>query len=257
MPWFDKVKKEEAARQLLEAIPPEMRDKTPEEIAAALKEHQELKNKVTTLETERAAERTAVATLNTQFNEVKQRMEAAELKARSNQNQNQNQNQEEPADFTLEPEKALNQRIAPLANLTVNSAFMTARLLCQQMLDNQDMASPQDNKTMDGRLFRAWEGEINELSKKYQPAQLTTPDAWLGIFYYVKGKHAHELANPTERKKKYGFLEPASQGAAPPPPDKKNGVEGLTEQEKHVADKMHVSYENYAKRKEKMQILPA
>jgi hypothetical protein len=248
--WWGKQVKEED-------IPPELKDKTPQEVAEALKKARELEGKVTTLEAERVREKEAVVTMNTEFDKVKQRLEATELKLRGNQNQNQNQNQEELADFTLEPDKALNQRIAPLANLTVNSAFMTARLLCQQMLDNQDMASPQDNKTMDGRLFRAWEGEINELSKKYQPAQLTTPDAWLGIFYYVKGKHAHELANPAERKKKYGFLEPASQGAPPPPPDKKNGVEGLTEQEKHVADKMHVSYENYAKRKEKMQILPA
>ena len=146
----------------------------------------------------------------------------------------------------------VNELNAPLANLTIQTSVQTARMLAQQQLNNADMAS--GGKNMDGRLFQAWGSEIDAEATKYRPIQLTTPQAWLGIFYYLKGVHADELRDPETRKKKYNFLEPATSGAPPKgTDDKKTGVEGLTDAEKHVADRMGVTYENYAKRKQSMQ----
>ena len=110
---------------------------------------------------------------------------------------------------------------------------------------------------MDGRLFRAWESEINAESKKYQAMQLTSPNAWVGIFYYLKGLHADELRDPETRKKKYNFMEPSSSSVVvnKEDDDKKSANEQLTPQELHVAEKMGVSPENYLKRKKSMTMV--
>lgn len=252
MAWFDNMKRK---RDKEDEIPPELRDKTAEEVVAALKESAELKTKVTTLETERVTERAQVATMSSEFDKVKQRLVTAEANLNKQNNNNNNQRTEEPIDWNLDPEGAFNRSIKPLVDTTIQNSSMSARLLTIQTLDNSDAVSPTDNKTMDGRLFRVWESEINAEAAKYPAASMMQPQTWLGLYYLVKGRHADELANPEVRKKKYNFIEPASQGGPPPPPKVKDGVESLTDQEKHVADKMGVSYENYAKRKSKMQFV--
>lgn len=249
MPWFDKMKRKEEKEN---ELPPELRDKTMEEVAQTLRDAAETKTKLAALETERVKEREQVAALGSEFDKVKQRLVAAEANLNKRENPPKS---EEPADWDLEPAKAARQTMEPLVNLTISNAAMTARILALQTLDNEDMSSPADSKSMNGRLFRAWEQEINEESKKYNVAAMGQPQAWLGIYYLVKGRHADELANPETRKKKYNFVESASQGGPPPKEKEKDGVEALTDQEKHVADKMKVSYENYAKRKKSMQFV--
>lgn len=249
MPWFDRMKRKGQEPEL----PAELKDKTAEEVVLALQDAADTKKKLTELTAERTKEREQVTVLSSEFDKVKQKL--AESDAARTRQQQQQQHQEEPADFLTDPEKAVDQRVAPYANLTISNAAMTARILALQNLDNEDMVSPSDAKSMNGRLFRAWEAEINDEAKKYPAVSMGQPQAWLGIYYLVKGRHADELANPDIRKKKYNFVESAAQGTPPPEPKPKDGVESLTDQEKHVADKMGVSYENYAKRKKGMQFV--
>src|SRR5438445_4543164 len=240
--WFGKKKEEE--------LPEELRGKTAEEIAASVKEAVELKAKVTKLEDERSQEKVVVTGLQSEFNAMKERLAAAELKA----NPPKPRVEEEVANFVEDPDKAFSQRVAPVATIAIQGAAQTARIIAQQQLDNMDLGS--NGKTMDGRLFRVWSNEIDQQATKYQAIQLGDPKAWLGIFYYIKGLRADELRDPEERKKKYNFLEPANTNITPPPDGKKkDDVEALTDQEKHVADRMKVSYENYAKRKKSMQFV--
>jgi hypothetical protein len=84
---------------------------------------------------------------------------------------------------------------------------------------------------------------------------MTSPQAWIGIFYYLKGLHSDELRDPETRKKKYNFIEPSASQATPEDKKPKSPEEELTPAEKHVADKMGVTYENYAKRKKAMQFV--
>jgi hypothetical protein len=245
MSWYDKLKKKE------EELPEELEGKSVEDIVTGLKKARELETTVTTLKAEREIEKTAVATLNDQFDLVKTKLADLEAKAKP---QNPLQN-EPPADWITEPERAFAQGVAPIAGLAIEGSVMTARLLAVQQLDNMDINSPEAAKSMDGRLFRAWESEILEQAKRYQKTQLISPDAWLGIYWFIKGKHSDELRSQDVRKKKYQFLEPAAPGAGAPLSEKKTGVEALTDQEKHVADKMGVKHEDYAKRKAAMQFV--
>ncbi|SRR6266849_5437346 len=249
MGWLDRNR----SKAEDDKLPARLKGKTPEEIDKALEAADKLR---TDLELEQAARRAdgeKVVEIQSEFEKVKTQLATIE----ANKNVKPPDRKVVSAEQILEnPDGAITDKVnelnAPLANLTIQNSVLTARMLAQQGLNNADMAS--SGKTMDGRLFQAWGSEIDVEGQKYRPIQLTTPQAWLGIFYYLKGVHADELRDPETRKKKYNFLEPATSGAPPQgTEEKKNGVEGLTDAEKHVADRMGVTYENYAKRKESMQ----
>lgn len=243
MPWLNKKKEEE--------LPPELKGKTQEEIVAAVKKAEALEAEVTSLKSQATDRDKAVTGIQTQFEEIKARLAAAEANPRP---QNQQVNTDEPpANFIEEPDKAFGQRIAPLANLTVQNARMTAKILAQQSLDNQDAGQ----KTMNGRLFRHFDAELETESKKYPAQNMITPDAWLGLFWMIKGRHSDEISNTETRKKNYSFLEPTVQNVAQPDNKPKTGVDSLTDQEKDIARKMGKTPEEYAKRKAQMQFVSA
>lgn len=244
MTWLDSVKaKKEAAEK---ARPERLRGKTDEQIAKDLEEAESYKKRLEESETARTAEAQKVTDLTSQVTAIREQLQQAEASRR----QTPATQPEELANFVEDPDKAFAQRVSPLTTATLINSALTSRMLAQQMLDNNDMAS--NGKSMDGRLFRVWGNEIDSESKKYQTAQLSSPQAWIGIFYYLKGLHSEELSNPEVRKKKYNFVEPSASEAAPPDKAPKDAKDILTDQEKHVADKMHVSYEDYLKRKKEM-----
>jgi hypothetical protein len=235
MSWFENSKKMEAEAKARE-----------EELQKKLKEEKDAREaaeaRMKSLETERTQEKELVTKMSNEFEEVKKRLAAAEG------NRKPDETPEELADFVEEPDKAFNQRVSPLAQVTIQNAMQTSRILAQQQLDNEDLQAG----TMNGRLFRAWGAELDREAKKYAATALGTPNAWLGMFYYIKGLHSEELSNPDTRKQKYSFLESGRSSASPPPPDKKTDDQ-LTEQERHIAERMGVSPENYLKRKKQLR----
>jgi hypothetical protein len=238
-----------------EKVPDRFKDKSEDDILKMLDEADKAAGRITELEAERVKDTDKVKAIETEFETVKARLAAAEANRNPNPKPGDNNN-EELANFVEDPDKAFSQRIGPVANIAVQTAAMTARMLAQQQLNNADMAS--NSKTMDGRLFQHWGAEIDAEAKKYQTVQLTTPQAWLGIYMYLKGVHADELRDPEIRKKKYNFMEPASSstnqnGDNTPKP----AADQLTDAEKHVADKMGVKHEDYLKRKKAMQFVNA
>lgn len=247
MAWLDSVKKQKEAEEAKR--PERFRGKSDEEILKQLEEAEGFKAKFEESEQARRRDNEEVRKVSSQFEELKREIAAAE----ANRNKKPTE-PEELANFVEEPERAFTQRVAPVAAATIANSAITARILAQQMLDNNDLAS--GNKTMDGRLFRAWGMEVDTESRKYQAAQLTSPQAWIGIFYYLKGLHADELRDKDIVKKKYNFLEPATtEGGRPADSKPKTPSEELTDEEKHVADKMGVTHENYLKRKKAMKFV--
>ena len=250
MGWLDKVKSKKET-----VIPEIFKDKSEEDILKMLQESAADKEKIKTLETKVTEQDTTVGKIQTEFEAVKTRLAAAEAKPRTAKTEDGSE-EATPDNIMTDPKKVLDAHTAPTTALAINASAQTARMLAQQQLNNQDLAS--GGKTMDGRLFAAWSNEIDEQSKRYQAIQIITPNAWIGIYLYLKGVHADELRDPEVRKKKYNFLEPSTIGTLPTPDGKpKDGAESLTDQEKHVADRMGVSYENYAKRKKAMVMVNA
>jgi hypothetical protein len=246
MGWLDRInaKKEE------DKLPQRLRDKTPEQIAKELEDADKLKTEHELLKAQAAEYDGKVTEIQTEFEKVKTQLATAEANRNKPPDKKDEKIEATPENMLENPKGVLDARLAPLEATTIRNGASMSRMLAQQQLDGADMAS--GGKDMNGRLFRAWASEIDAEARKYSPVQLMTPEAWLGIFWYLKGTHADELRDPEVRKKKYTFLEPAATQVTPPGEPKKEGAEGLTDQEKHVADKMGVSYENYAKRKKAM-----
>jgi hypothetical protein len=249
--WLDRIKD----KKELEKIPPELRDASPEDIVKKLADAEKLKADHAELQRKQAESDTKVQEISTAFEDVKTRLAAAEANRNKPPDKKVEGVEPTPENMLENPKGVLDTRLAPLEGATIRNGATMSRMLAQQQLANADMAS--GGKTMDGRLFQAWGAEIDAESRKYQAVTLMTPEAWLGIYWYLKGLHGDELRDPDIRKKKYAFLEPASSSAAGPngpgsDSKPKDGPESLTDQEKHVADKMGVSYENYAKRRKAM-----
>jgi len=255
MGWLDRIKD----KKELEKIPPELRDASPEDIVKKLQETDKLKADLAAAQAKTAEQDTKVTEIQNEFEQVKTRLAAAEAKPKGD-TKPPDRVEATPENMLENPKGVLDTRLGPLEAATIRNGMTTSRMLAQQQLANADMAS--GGKTMDGRLFQAWGAEIDAESRKYQPTTLMTPEAWIGIYWYLKGIHGDELRDPETRKKKYAFLEPAASSAAGPngpgsDSRPKDGPESLTDQEKHVADKMGVSYENYAKRKKAMVMVNA
>ena len=257
MGWLDRIKD----KKEMEKIPAKWREKTPEEIAAALEASEKVAEDLKLEKAARAADADKVTEIQTAFEEVKAKLAAAEANRNVDPNKNKKPEGVEatPENMLENPKGVLDTRLAPVEAATIRNGAVMSRMLAQQQLDGADMAS--GGKTMDGRLFRAWSAEIDAESRKYAAVTLMTPEAWLGIYWYLKGIHGDELRDPETRKKKYPFLEPAASSAPAAGTNgdgkPKDGPESLTDQEKHAADMMHVSYENYAKRKKSMQFVNA
>jgi hypothetical protein len=250
MGWIDDWKKRNKDKQ----VPKELEGKSDDDVLAMLAAANKDKEDKAALETKVKEQDAAVLNIQTEFEKVKTRLAASE----ANRQPPPRGEDKDPADFVTEPDRAFAERIGPLANVALQTAATTARMLAQQQLTNADAAS--NNKQMDGRLFSMWAGEIDQEARKYQSIQLGNVQAWLGIFYYLKGVHADELRDPETRKKKYNFLESAASTSAAQGVDDgkpKPSADQLTDQEKHIADKMHVSYDSYLKRKKDMQFVSA
>jgi hypothetical protein len=250
MGWIDDYKKKKGT------LPKELEGKTDDDVLVMLADATKAKEERDQLKVKVAEQDTAVANIQTEFEKVKTKLQEAEAN-RNKQTPKGDNNNDEPADFVTDPDKAFGQRIGPLASVALQTAAVQARMLAQQQLNNMDAAS--NGRQMDGRLFAMWGNEIDAEAKKYQTIHLGNVAAWTGIFYYVKGLHSDELRDPETRKKKYNFLESASSSATTQNNDQrpKPDADTLTDAEKHVADKMGVSHENYAKRKKSMQFVGA
>jgi hypothetical protein len=250
--WFKNKKDEE--------VPERLRDKTPEQLAKELEDAEVLKQKIAQAETDAANAKAALQKQNEEAEKMKLRLATLEAAAKPNQTTTTTNDEAFDFDaFAADPSKVLqaqiDKRTAPITQVAIQNAMQTARILAQQTLNNQDIAS--GGKTMDGRLFQAWAAEIDAQVKNYNQTQMITPQAWLGVYMFIKGTHADELADPEARKKKYGGLEPVRTNVTPQGDGGQGNADQLTDQEKKIAERMGVTPENYLKRKRAMSMSAA
>src|SRR5258707_853209 len=126
MGWLDSINAKKKDK-----IPEIFKDKSDDDILKMMDEAAKATGRVTELEAERVKDNDKVKKIETEFESVKAKLAAAEAKnvipARS-------ENNEEPANFVEDPDRAFAQRVTPLANITLQTAAMTARILAQQQL---------------------------------------------------------------------------------------------------------------------------
>ena len=237
MPWGNRKEEE---------LPASLKGKTPEQVAFELEESKTLKEKLEKLEAKEAERDTmfqSFATTQTQLAEtlkaVNERVVAPKPSASGTEGN-------EPASFITEPDLAFNQRVGPLAAITMQTAAITAKQEAQRAFFRKQSS---EKNNIDGTLFDRFENEILEMAKTCTPQQLANPATWAHLFYNVKGRHTDEIvSNP-----KAFFTEDATRapnGGGTPQEDT------LTDQEKSIAAKMGVKPEDYLKHKKASTALP-
>jgi hypothetical protein len=244
MGWLDNINAKKK-----EQVPKMFEGKSEDDILKMLQESSADKEKIRGLEAKVTEQDSAVARINTEFESVKARLAEADARRQPPPKTDS----EEPADFVTDPDKAFAQRIGPVATITLQTAATTARMLAQQQLGNV-------GNGIDGRLFAMWGAELDVEAKKYPLVHLGNPNAWLGMYFYLKGLHHDELNNAETRKKKYPFLEPSTSTSVQQTADDKKdkpATEQLTPQELHIAKMMKKTPEQYLEQKNKMQFVGA
>src|SRR6267378_1581727 len=108
-------------------LPEALRGKTPEQVAAALAEADTLKARVATLEGGNADVASKFESFTSTLTAMNEKLEQIATRAPARAEGNGGGDQHEPASFLVDPDRAFNERAAPLAALTLQTAAVSAR----------------------------------------------------------------------------------------------------------------------------------
>jgi len=234
--WFGKKDDE---------IPKALQGMTPEQAAAELE-------RLKAIEAQVAAGgdvKTVLENFTKTMDEVKNRLDAIETNSRPPEPKPKN---EEVADALTDPDGFIRQRVGPLAELQVKTSAVVARGEARRQLESSDRGKKPQGR--DAFYFDKYAAEIDNLAKGVPATQLIDPQAWIHLYYNVKGRHADEIAANAAEKKEEFSIESGGNGRPEPEP-KKDGVESLTAVEIKVARGMGITPEQYAERKKHLTMV--
>jgi hypothetical protein len=233
-------------------LPEILRGKTPEQVAADLAERETLKTRVAALEGSNADVASKFESFTNTLNTVNERLSQITTRAEGGGGNGGGNNQDPPekSSFLVDPDRAFNERAAPLVNLTLQTAAVTARNAALQ-------AAQQRQRTLkgnlDGLIFEKFGTEIDELSKGVAAVQLANPATWEHLFFNVKGRHADEIVSQNREGKGDFFVEPTKVAAG----SQDNTGDRLTPLEEKIAKRMGVKPEDYVKQRKAGSDLPS
>jgi hypothetical protein len=235
MPWGNRKEEE---------LPGSLKGKTPEEIEKELLELRGNKDRLDKLEAKLGETTTQFQSIDSTQKELVNTLKAINERT-TPKPPVVTDNNNEPASFITDPDLAFNQRLAPLASITMQTAAITAKQEAQRAFGRKQVT---EKNNIDATLFERFEGEILEMARTCTPSQLANPATWAHLYYNVKGRHADEIVlNP-----KAFFTEEGRRA----PSDNTGGEDQPTDQEKTIASKMGVPIENYMKNKKASSVMP-
>lgn len=224
-----------------EEVPPELRGKSPKEVAAALKKASELE---TQSATDKQAAADAVAARVAQQNEFDQmKQKITELEARGGPTKTAEELEAErlalepPSPWT-DPEKFVQNQTRGVAGVALNAGLMAAKMYFMQNLTSRD-----------SKIFKKYEKEVEGVVATFAPEARVMPQSWMNGFLYIKGMHETDISKAESTSTDF-FSETPSRGHQdePEPQDK------LTEEETAMCKSMHWDEAGYLKRKKEMQV---
>jgi hypothetical protein len=217
-------------------LPPELQDKKPEEIAAALKKLKELEDASVKGAEEKTKWEKQLADMKTESDQMRSKLqewEVAAQQAAAQQQQAQNQNQN-PASVWDDPDKYIDERTRGTQMAALAAARMAARLTFQQGL------APRDQK-----IFNKYASEIDKTMDTYHPMAQGMPQNWHTAFVYTKGAHEQEISKMESENTPF-FSEPGSRGA---PNEPAPAEDKLTAEEEEACETFHWDKAGYLKQK--------
>lgn len=208
-------------------LPERLRGKSPEEIEAALQEAESYR-------TETEAKLTASQQAQSEVEQL--RAKVAELEARpapQPEPQPQPQPQPGPTSFLIDEDRAFNERVAPYAQLSLNTAAVAARISAR----DQALA---DSTTR--VIWRKYEKEIDDVMKNEPPVRRAHPQTWMNAVTFVAGQHIKDIAKLREDGTDFFAEESRSPGTPPGGGEPENEIK-LTPQELEIAKNMKLKPE--------------
>jgi hypothetical protein len=225
-------------------LPPELRDKTPAQIAAALKKAAETEAALTAANTAKTAAETAAQAQQTEFQAMKDKLAALEANAQKTPEQLEAERlAAEPASPWVDPEKFVQDQTKNTTMLALQSGMLTAKLYFMQSL------TPRDKK-----IFTKYEKEVEQNVNSMMPQQRVMPQTWFNMLLYVKGVHEQEIAKAEQSSTDF-FSETPSRGQTPDAEQQSN--EKLTAAEEETCRIFHYDPVKYLENKKKGQVLQA
>lgn len=245
MGWF---KKEDEAK-----IPEKLRNLTPEEIVAKIDAAEALGQDVTKLKAALAEKDTTINENANAVNELRTKLQQLE----GNRREPPKEDGAQRIEFAEDPEGFVRQQIAestvPVASVALNNSAMMAKSLAEKSLDRLKVPGTNISK---GAMFRRYEADIDAQAKKCQLGQLQRPDDWIFLFNNVLGTKMDEILQAySEGKGNEYFVEPGSTNVHRQEEPRRD--EKLTDEELHIAKRMRITPEEYAKRKKEMNNVAA
>ena len=233
MPWFKD-----------DEVPDKLKGKTPQEIAKALEDAEELKAKHMELEAAAATKDQELTATRSEFEATKQKLQ--EIEANRNRQAESEPRRGGPTSVLVDEDKAFAERVGPVAMVALQSGMLAAK---QEARRQVEIKSRDPKNKNDLGIFLRYEAEIEDLMSKEAPERKIIPQVWLNAFTYIKGIHVNDIIASVQKGEAFG-LEGGSTSQAPPT---EQNDDKLSPEELRVASKMRVSPENYLKQKKAMK----
>lgn len=215
-------------------LPPELRGKKPEELAARIKKAEELEAALAEEKKAREALEAKANEQKTEFDTIKQKLADIEAKTGPQPGPQDDPVKDEPVSPWVDPEKFVADQTKGVAEVALASGMMTAKMYFMQQLTPRDAI-----------IFKKYEKEVEQGVMTFAPAARVMPQSWFNCFMFTKGVHEGDIKKAESEKTDF-FAEPASRtgGHDDPPPDDK-----LTPEEEETCRVMHWDPKGYLARK--------
>lgn len=210
-------------------LPPELKDKTPKEIAAALKKADEIRTAAEKTLADAKEMDAKLTAQTTEYDAMKVRM--AELEA--NQKEPIAPVMDEPASPWTDPEKFVRDQTKATTGVALTAGLMAAKMYFMQNLTTRDQ-----------KIFKKYEKETEGVISTFAVEARVMPQSWMNAFLYVKGLHDVDIQKAESSKSDF-FSETPSRGQTPEP----EPTDQLTAEEEEVCRTFHYDPKSYLERK--------
>ena len=224
-----------------EQLPPELKDKKPEEILEALKRLEELEARSKQFDTTQSELETKLSNLGTEVEQMRNKLQEFEQASAQQQAQpymQQQQQQQEPTSIWNDPDRYINEKM-----MNTNLGLLAAKRDTAKLLIERNL-SPRDQK-----IYRKYEKEVDRAMEGYNWAQQGDPNCWSTALTLIRGYHDQDIAKLESTDSSF-FSEPAARGR--PDDTTEQPADKLTAEEEEVCRRFHWDPAGYLKRKKEM-----
>jgi len=229
------------------ALPPELRDLPAEEIAKRLQKANELETELTQTKEKLKTTEGSVTSLQSTVAELQEKVK--NIPPPKGDEPPPKGDEPPPgapglADWLADPQSAFNRASQPLAAATLISGALTAKMVAADFLQKQDVVNR--------RLWKKYEGEVQQLMEKIPAERRIFPQEWVNQFTFVKGMHLDEVIKEAQGQGDAFFAEsatPGGSGITQPPSDDK-----ISPEEEKVMRALKMKPEDWIKRRKSLKI---